>query len=351
MFLRAFRIFIFFMMSFFSVVPFANAASCSDQLAPKSTKQFSGFLRVSSNRELYVKLESPKAVQAKGYVVLIHGLLDSHKRFDEMSKQLLKKGYGVLRMDIYGFGQSLVRELERNKGNLDFLTHLPYETNVQDLRDVILSVSKKFSIPNFQVLGHSMGGGLAAALLADSLAGQKINRVVMVAPYIYRMERFEIQSAMKSTNPWRAWMPKAYNDFWDEQTENFIKSFLNANDSVGASSYLNSLLKDQFEKHLEELGYGQATKEVKNALLVSAIATVRGLRDLDVIALLDQIPSEEKMDLVISLKDSLVRPDFQEKLASNLNHRNSEIYRLNTDHLVPTEAPSELVKILTQKLD
>lgn len=302
--------FIYILFLFFTFGPFeheALAASepqgfvCQEFLEPvepqvNALELFAGYIRVSSQREIYVRIQKPQTGRVKEAVLLVHGLLDSHKRFDGMLEGLLRNGHPVIRVDLYAFGKSLTNELYRNEGSLQFLGDLPYETNVQDLKDLVRWAVSEFRFGPLQAVGHSMGGGLLAALASDPSMSEYLQRVLLVSPYIYRLEQFHLENQL----------------LW-------IESLLLASDPV------------------------------KEALITSAIATVKGLRELNAMDLVPEFPSALPIDLVISEKDELVPLELQEQLAQALEQRNSRVYRLNAGHMVPSETPDALLDIIHQR--
>lgn len=325
---------------------------CSD-LLNSSIQDFHGFVRVSSGRDIFVQVEIPKGAQFKQPVFMVHGLLDSQKRFDKMAKLLLKKGHPILRMDVYGFGRSLVHELDRNNRDLRFLKSLPYETNVQDIADILSWQKKRFQFGKVLALGHSMGGGLLGALAASSKASDFMDRVVLVSPYIYRLDRYQLENQM--LNPWIEKIfgrgPGRIQSFWIDQ-------YLSLNDPLVDLMFLNSYLSQRFSEHLDELSHDEIIQskgwndQLKEALVVSAVSTVKGLRDLDLQTLVPHFSRALKVDLVIANQDELVPPSFQKKFGSKLesrtviNGKESEILVLEGSHMLPSELDEELADFL-----
>lgn len=327
-----FRFLLFIFTAFFLPSAAQAANPCEVYLAQKlqdSKKDFSGFIRVSSGREVFVRIQHPpKRDLKKDSVFLVHGLLDSSKRFDELTEKAIKDGRSVIRLDIYGFGKSLINELYRNKGDLQFLEEMPYETNVQDLKDIVIWLSQNQSLNSLTAIGHSMGGGLLAALISDKEMKQYIRRVVLVSPYIYRLEKYYMETYV--INPW------AWNPFVSPFLSEFLDRYLSMNDPMMDRVYLNSFLKEEFSSHLDEPGKEHEIDEaLKEALVVSAIETVKGLRALNILDLIERIPQEVRVDQVLLEKDRLVPLDFQKKLSKALDRQrtDTEIVVLNSGHM------------------
>lgn len=99
----------------------------------------------------------------KDFVIISHCFTCSkrYKLYNNISKALTEKGYGVARYDVMGLGES--------EG--DF-SHTSFTTNVEDLIVVYDYISKNYKVPSFLV-GHSLGSlvSIKAANLLDSIKG------------------------------------------------------------------------------------------------------------------------------------------------------------------------------------
>jgi alpha-beta hydrolase superfamily lysophospholipase len=100
----------------------------------------------------------PEGVALRGVVVLVHGLGEHAGRYDHVARRLNSWGFAVRGYDQYGHGES-----DGVRGGLPGNTRL-----LHDLADVIESTSARLdrSVP-LVVLGHSMGGLVAACLVAE----------------------------------------------------------------------------------------------------------------------------------------------------------------------------------------
>lgn len=292
---------------------------------------FSGFVRTSTGRDLFVQLELPKKKPLKKRqepVVLIHGLLDSHRRYDAVTARLLAAGHPVLRLDLYGFGRSLTRELE-HQGSLDFLREMPFEKSVTDIQDVLKFAAAKFRFSSVRVVGHSMGGGLLAAALMDEEIQKIVRRAILVAPYIYRLERYHAESHL----PGFGFFSNPVSRFWERTVS----------DTMMDLGFFNEAMRDQIQDHVDE--------SEKKALVVSAVASVKGLRDLNVMDLVDDLPEETAVDLIVSTRDDLVPPRFQRKLGARLKERrkSAAVFEIESGHMVPSENPEALFQVILRE--
>ncbi|MDP3701208.1 MAG: lysophospholipase [Hylemonella sp.] len=101
------------------------------------------------------------ATPLRGVVLLVHGLGEHAGRYDELAQRLNSWGFAVRGYDQYGHGES-----GGVRGGLPSDNRL-----VEDLADVLLSTRKRMDarLPLI-LLGHSMGGLVAARLVALGLA-------------------------------------------------------------------------------------------------------------------------------------------------------------------------------------
>lgn len=86
-----------------------------------------------------------------GVVVLVHGIGEHSKRFEELVSWLVMHEYAVLGYDQYGHGKS-----PGKRGAIDTETRL-----TDDLRAMINEAKKQFAGLPLYLVGHSMGGLVA----------------------------------------------------------------------------------------------------------------------------------------------------------------------------------------------
>ena len=99
----------------------------------------------------------PDGLALRGVVLIVHGLGEHAGRYDHVARRLNTWGFAVRGYDQYGHGES-----DGVRGALPFTPRL-----LDDLADVIESTRARMEpgVPLI-VLGHSMGGLVAACLLA-----------------------------------------------------------------------------------------------------------------------------------------------------------------------------------------
>lgn len=114
------------------------------------------FLRTADGCKLYVR-EWP-CDDARGTVLIVHGLGEHIGRYEHVAAQLLRCGRNVVGYDQRGHGESAGKRGRLNRPN-DLL---------HDLAVVIDAVRARHPGP-LVLLGHSMGGGVAARFVAGAL--------------------------------------------------------------------------------------------------------------------------------------------------------------------------------------
>ena len=122
------------------------------------------------------------ADESRGTVILSHGFAETEEKYRETLYYLLKNGYHVYMPEHCGHGRSyrLVEDVS--------LVHVDcFERYVKDLLAVTRlaehenSQGQEPAMP-FYLIGHSMGGGIAAALLA--VRPELFSRAILLSPMI-----------------------------------------------------------------------------------------------------------------------------------------------------------------------
>ena len=93
--------------------------------------------------------------QARGGLVIVHGLKDHSSRYDALARQLAAEGIAVFVFDLRGHGRSSGRRVAVDA----------FDDYVADLEAFIAEIEPDVSGPLF-LFGHSMGGAIAAAYVA-----------------------------------------------------------------------------------------------------------------------------------------------------------------------------------------
>ncbi len=109
---------------------------------------------------LKLRLREWPCTQARGTALIVHGLGDHIGRYEHVAAQLLRSGRSVVGYDQRGHGES-----EGGRGALNHADDL-----LADLAQVIDAVRRRHPGP-LTLLGHSMGGLVAARFVAGGLEG------------------------------------------------------------------------------------------------------------------------------------------------------------------------------------
>ncbi len=93
-----------------------------------------------------------KAENAKGVVLITHGIAEHSGRYDHVAQALVSGGYTVIGFDLRGHGKS--------SGKRNYINS--FQDYLNDLQDVLVRAKGTYpDLPLF-LFGHSMGGGILA---------------------------------------------------------------------------------------------------------------------------------------------------------------------------------------------
>ncbi len=138
-------------------------------VAGKAAATFKGFVKVRSNLELYV--ESVEAQPGQPTVVLVNGLTYTTKQWEKYTTHLVSAGFGVIRYDMRGMGQTLLKYAP-------VLKVIDYKDQVKDLKDLLVQL--KVPTP-YNVIGLSYGGGISLAFAQTY--PKDVKNVIVMAPF------------------------------------------------------------------------------------------------------------------------------------------------------------------------
>ena len=126
------------------------AAPATDQV-----KKETGYFKTTD--KLGAKLFYRKDIvpNAKGAVVLVHGLMENSSNYEYLTKSLTKAGYSVYRFDNRGHGRSAAPYVNNAipRGQFDYWWNIE-----SDIHQVVQTAHEENADKKVFLLGHSMGG-------------------------------------------------------------------------------------------------------------------------------------------------------------------------------------------------
>lgn len=102
------------------------------------------------------------------YVLFLHGMAQNVTDYQPLYKEILDKGMGVFALEYRGYGKNKRTVISENKLRRDVKDAFSYLKDEKDIKP-----------ENITVMGHSMGGGLAAQFASKE---KDINSLVMISP-------------------------------------------------------------------------------------------------------------------------------------------------------------------------
>lgn len=268
---------------------------------PMADPEFKGFVSVAPGRELHV--EWTKAAPGSPTVVLLNGLTYSTRQWDRFAAALASSGTGVLRYDMRGMGQTLLREAP-------LMEKVPIENQVLDLRELLLKLGFKEPV---SLAGLSYGGGLALAFAASH--PELVRRIILMAPY---------------TEP----LPE--QDQW-------IRAQVEATRKANPSTpYGDDEIYDFFLRQIVYLTYPKVEPIVlENPFKLEAVYQLtRGIRHFNAASVMGKLPAGS-VHLVIAGSDQYVKrstlTDFWRDLP--VGAKQSLILIQGSEHKIPEAVP------------
>lgn len=152
-----------------------------------------GFVQIKPDREVYVDWTYAKP--GLPTVVLLNGLTYSTKHWDKFAAQLSSSGLGVVRFDMMGMGETLLKYAPT-------MADIAVDDQAEDLNALL----KVLKIPMpYNLVGLSYGGGLG--ILYASKYPQSVGKLIAMAPYTEPMASQDqwIRSQIwyvRQTAPW-----------------------------------------------------------------------------------------------------------------------------------------------------
>jgi len=137
-------------------------------------ESYKGFIQIREGRELFVNYVKPQAGQPT--LIILNGLTYNTTQWDRFAASLEKRGVGLLRYDMVGMGQTLLKYAPAT-------AVISYQDQAEDLKK-LLTVMNLQGPYNF--VGLSYGGGIGLAF--SFTYPQDIKNLILMAPYTEALE-------------------------------------------------------------------------------------------------------------------------------------------------------------------
>lgn len=264
-----------------------------------SNGPFKGFVEIEKGRQLYV--DHIPARPGQPTLVIINGLTYDTKSWDPLMPHILNKGYGILRYDPMGMGETLVKSGYPTKNIL-------IDDQARDLKLLL----ENLKLNKVSILGLSYGGALAIKFA--TLFPKKVDKLILKAPYVKPLEGQDklIKAQIEMTRALFPLNPASYDQLYDY----FLKIHV-------YSTYPLA----------EPIAISNATK------LEAIYRMVAGVRKFNTLEVLNQLP-KESVHLMVAGMDQYIPAIEHEYMWEGLTkeQRQSRVYVLGAEHKIPESA-------------
>lgn len=170
-----------------------------------------------------------KISDKKIFVVVVHGICEHLKRYDNFSNYLNENGYSTLRFDLIGHGMSDGVRGDINS-YLDFIDQLEF---------FILKIRKEN--PDYKIIlfGHSMGGLVVS--LYEVLSKNKVDGIILSGAPTRRLKKVFLLNFITD---------KRSKNIRIDTDYNFRLSDLSTNDEINKKYAIDELVLENFTAHL-----------------------------------------------------------------------------------------------------
>ncbi len=274
--------------------------TASNPLRSKTDARQVGFVEVGDHA-LYVDYIKP--APGKPILVLLNGLTYRLGCWDAFVRALDGDGYGILRYDMVGMGQTLLKEAP-------LVRPIPFDEQIVDLKNLLEALNINEPV---HLIGLSYGGGVAIKFSADY--PELVASAVLMAPYIAPLEsqdnwiRLQIQQT-RLLNPAN---PASFEDLYDY----FLRIIVFSTYPIAEPIVLENPFK-----------------------LEATYRLAQGARTFDAAKFIDEMPPG-KLHLVVARNDQYVEngihDDYWEKLDPSA--RVSRLYIEGSEHKIPEAVP------------
>lgn len=135
---------------------------------------FKGFIKIREGRELFVNYVKPQAGQPT--LIILNGLTYNTTQWDRFAAELEKHGAGLLRFDMYGMGQTLLKYAPATE-------MISYQDQAEDVKKLLTVMQLKGP---YNFVGLSYGGGIGLAY--SFVYPHDIKNLILMAPYTEPLE-------------------------------------------------------------------------------------------------------------------------------------------------------------------
>lgn len=261
---------------------------------------YKGFIKIREGRELFVDYVKPKPGQPT--LIILNGLTYNTTQWDRFAAELEGKGVGLLRYDMFGMGQTLLKYAPA-------LEVISYQDQAEDLKK-LLTVMKLKGPYNFAGLSYGGGIGVAYSLVYP----QDIKNLILMAPYT---EPLEGQYNWIMAQIWATRQVFPYNPASDDE------------------------LYDYFLHQIVYATYPQAEPVVLQSpfILEAVYRMVQGIRKFRPVDVAQQIPARTHM--MIAQYDQYIPRPVLTKFWGQVPEasKGSCVIVKNSEHKIPEAVP------------
>jgi pimeloyl-ACP methyl ester carboxylesterase len=287
-----------------------------------SLVQRRGVVAVSGLRSgsAQVAFDYMPAQAARDTFVLGHGLGSDRRSWDEVAKRLRAAGFGVLRLDWLGHGETADRT--------DPTGGVAWEDQVKAAEAVI----DHHRLASVRLVGHSYGGGMMLALAASPSMRGRVSGVASLAGLVRPLD---VANVERMTQP-------AYNPFAPWWT-----AFTVATQRM----FTLPILRWQLGQLVSQENPGLSPALLERRVQGAADA-VKSLDGFDARQLVRDISPEVPLQLMVAGRDELVPAWTAHELAQAARRSGHavEVATTAAGHHLPKQAPQAVVDFLLRPL-
>ncbi|MES2964578.1 MAG: alpha/beta hydrolase [Bdellovibrionota bacterium] len=278
-----FAIAVWFVMGFTTTANAGVTNSLMNPLCPAiatgipASAQTTGFVKLASGRSLYTHYVKPAPGQPT--IVLVNGLTYRIGCWDAFVHELHGEGYGILRYDPMGHGETLRKYSKK-------IEAIDYEDQTEDL----LQLLDALKLQTAHLVGLSYGGGIGFDFASKH--PERVATLIAMAPFVAPI-------------PWQ----DKYLQLQVEQTR-LLNPFLTWSDDEIYDWYLRRFVYSTYPS------YEPIVLETPHKL-EATFRLVQGIRKFHVVDILHKLP-QGKLHLVLAGDDTYVPKDMHEKFWSSI---------------------------------